>query len=64
MPSKADELLAGIEAICRSGTESERRASYFMFGTDWIMLAQIPRHKRYIDAFDAAIHRSTGFWLP
>ena len=54
----ADALLQGIEGLCAG---REAAADYFLFGTDWIMLAQLPRHQRYVDAFDAAIHRS-NFW--
>jgi hypothetical protein len=32
-----------------------------MYGTDWIMLAQIPHANRYLQNFDAAVRRSS-FW--
>jgi len=57
-PHEADELLNLIAGLCKG---RETAADYFMFGTDWIMLAQIPHHERYVDAFDAAIKRC-AFW--
>ncbi|MFL6725724.1 MAG: hypothetical protein ACJ8FS_04305 [Sphingomicrobium sp.] len=54
----ADQLLADIAAIC---SNDPRRARYFMYGSDWIMLAQLPHANRYLHDFDAAIRRSR-FW--
>lgn len=57
-PRKADLLLAQIEGIC---TKVPGSTDYFMFGSDWIMLAQLPHADQYLQAFDEAVARS-AFW--
>ena len=57
---QAAQLLDDIATIC---AHDPRRARYFMFGSDWIMLAQVPNANRYLQDFDTAI-RQNGFWAP
>ena len=58
--TQAERLLKDIQAVCRG---DPRAAKYFMFGSDWIMLAQIPNADRYLASFDQAVLKSP-FWGP
>lgn len=57
-PGGADALLRQLERLC---ADREGAENYFLFGTDWIMLGQLPGYDRYVGAVDEAIGRSK-FW--
>ncbi|WP_380872468.1 hypothetical protein ACFB49_34010 [Sphingomonas sp. DBB INV C78] len=54
----AAERLKHVERIC---TAHKNGADYMMFGTDWIMLGQRPRHQKYVANLMAAIDGNI-FW--
>ena len=62
----ADELLEGkaqdiMEQVAELCEQADRDCRWFMFGTDWIMLAQLHEVEKYIpDLLKAA--RQVPFW--
>ena len=60
-PANADALLERIRELCDG---DPRKAAYFCYGSDWIMLAQEPGADRYARIIDKAVGRPKSFWEP
>lgn len=60
LDGSACELMRSIARLCENGDPQSR---WFLFGTDWIMLAKEHKVERYIPALLDAV-REVPFWTP